>query len=107
MQATDALEVILRFAAALSLTTAAILLGHGLVRGLLRPPQAWLYATIVVASVAAWRWVVVWLALEAHAGVASSLAPWVQQINQTLFALIGVTICVLVVVGRRRRHDDP
>jgi hypothetical protein len=106
MMAVDALEVALRVVAALSLTSAAILLAHGLWRGLLRPHQAWLYAFIVTLLVAAWRWFIVWLAVPAHSDEAIAVAPWVQQINQTVYALIGVTLAVLAIVGSRRRAGD-
>lgn len=107
LQAADALEVILRFAAALSLTASAILLGHGLSRGLLRPHAAWVYVLIVALLATAWRWVIAWLSIPAHASTAAAIQPWVQQINQAVYVLIGMALCVLVIVGTRRRSDDP
>jgi polyferredoxin len=105
MANVDTLEFVLRITAAASLTVAVILTGHGIVRRLLRPRLAWVYTLIVLLAMAVWRWVVVWLAIGSSTDTAS-LAPWVQQINQTFYTLIGFTICVLVIVGRRRRSDD-
>jgi hypothetical protein len=103
----ETLEIVLRYASALSLTVAALLIFGLLARSRLRPWPAWLYLGVVVAAIAAWRWVVVSLITPEilPRGVPEALAPWVQHINQAFYTLAGVAVAVLSLVSGRSRRE--
>jgi len=102
------LEIVLRYASAVSLSVSAVFVTVQVRRGRLRPWQAWTYVDAVVMSLALWRWVVVLLIPPSSipTNVIDILVPWVQPVNQALYTLAGIAVLILAIVGSRARRDD-
>jgi hypothetical protein len=101
----DLIEVVLRLTSALMLTVAAFCIAAGLIHRRLYPLPTWAYIGAVVTVVAAWRWfVVALLRAELFPDVAATVVPWIQPINQALYALIGFSILVLAWSNARLRR---
>jgi hypothetical protein len=100
-------EVILRFASAITLSVAGLLTWGLLSRHALRPQLVWVYLAVVVSLIACWRWVVVLLIPPSNLPpeTIEALTPWVQPINQALYTLAGVAVIILVVVSGRQRRE--
>ena len=108
MPDVDAFEVFLRVFSAVTITLAAWfvadLLWH---RRILRPRPVWVHVFFVLLLVGFWRWVVVALVrFDLWPDWGTHIIAWVQPVNQSLYALIGVSFAILALVSSRRRVDD-
>jgi len=105
----DILELVLRLAAALSLSAAFGVIAYGFYTHNLVPKTVWVYFFAVVTLKMIWRWFVLslWFTPDPE-GLSAELVPWVQPINQTLYILMGIAIIMLVTthITARAQHYD-
>jgi hypothetical protein len=112
----QALELVLRIAAAGSLTAACVYLGWSIHQGMLAPTVVWKYLLMVIALKAAFRWLLTIVSADTILGWrifdvddTATIAQWQPDINQALYTMMGVAVILLIYghisgVKAMRRH---